>query len=408
MYTEDHINKLYAERANVHSHMKEIADRDQRGELSAEDETAWQRANADFDRLTSAIRRAEQGNGHQEVAERYAEARAVERPSFLTEAPVAAPVDNSDEAILRRLVTGEIRAHEFKPERRDVVKTQTGAPVPTSFYDQLIEHLVVMTPMLDGSVVTILNTAGGENLQIPRTSTYSAGTIVGEGTALGESDPAFQAFLTLGAFKYGILTQISQEMIDDSGVPDITGFIARQMALGMATAVGNVLTLGTGTVQPRGIVTQAGTGVQGATALSGLATADNLIDLAFSVNSSYRRSPRAGWMCSASALAGIRKLKSTDNQYIYEPNLRGFGQPDNLLGFPVYENPDMVAPGTAALSVLFGDLGSFYVRQVGGVQLARSDEFAFSADLVTFRATWRGDSGLPQQAALRVFRGGTA
>jgi len=113
-------------------------------------------------------------------------------------------------------------------------------------------------------------------------------------------------------------------------------------------------------------------------------------------------------MCSASALASIRKLKATDNSYIYEPNLRGFGQPDTLLGFPIYENPDVVSPGTAVNSVLFGDLGSFFVRQVGGINLARSDEFAFSADLVTFRATWRGDSGLPQQAALRVFRGGTA
>lgn len=406
MYSDDHIRRLYEERANVHNHMKDIADRDQRGELGAEDEAAWQRANSDFDRLTQAIRRAEQGNQHDEISVRHFEER-VQRPQFLVDAPVA-PVDNSDEAILRRLARGEIRSHEFLPERRDVIKTQTGAPVPTSFYSQLIEHLVVMTPMLDPNVVTILTTAGGESLQIPRTSTYSAGTVVGEGTALGESDPSFQAFLTLSSHKYGILTQISQEMIEDTGVPDFAGFIARQMALGMATAVGSVLTLGTGTVQPRGIMTQAGTGVTGGTGVAGVPTADNLIDLAFSVNSAYRRSPRVGWMCSASALASIRKLKATDNSYIYEPNLRGFGQPDTLLGFPIYENPDVVSPGTAVNSVLFGDLGSFFVRQVGGINLARSDEFAFSADLVTFRATWRGDSGLPQQAALRVFRGGTA
>jgi HK97 family phage major capsid protein len=410
MYSDDHIQKLRDDRARVFHQMKDIADRDQRGELRSEDEAAWQNANADYERLTQAIERAERGNQHQDIEERYAEARQVARPKFLTEdAPAAAvTVDNSDEAILRRLAGGELRTWEFAPERRDVVKTNTGAPVPTSFYDQLIEHLVVMTPMIDSSVVTVLNTAGGENLQIPRTSTYSAGTIVGEGTALGESDPAFQAFLTLGAYKFGALTQLSSEMLTDSGVADFTGFIARQLALGMATAVGGKLTNGTGTLEPRGIMTQAGTGVTGGTNVAGVPTGDNLIDLSFSVNSSYRRSPRVGWMCSASALAAIRKIKSSDGVYLYEPNIRGFGQPDTLLGFPVYENPDIAAPAINVNSVVFGDLGSFFVRQVGGVQLARSDEYAFNADLVTFRCTWRGDSGLPQQAALRMFRGGTA
>ena len=37
---------------------------------------------------------------------------------------------------------------------------------------------------------------------------------------------------------------------------------------------------------------------------------------------------------------------------------------------------------------------SFIVRQVGGIRLDRSDDYAFGNSLVTFRATWRGDSGL--------------
>jgi hypothetical protein len=34
---------------------------------------------------------------------------------------------------------------------------------------------------------TILNTASGENLQIPSLSTYSTGTVTSEGAAIGES-----------------------------------------------------------------------------------------------------------------------------------------------------------------------------------------------------------------------------
>jgi HK97 family phage major capsid protein len=405
VYNDEYITKLREERARIFHQMKEIADREQAGEARAEDEASWQSANADYDRVSAKIERAEQGNAHQEIEERYTEARVVARPQFLADAAPAAPAED-DATILRRLVTGEIRAYDFGPERRDVLKGNTGAPVPTSFYNQLIEHLIVLSPMLDASVVQVLNTAGGENLQIPRTSAYSAGTVFAEGSAIGESDPAFQAFLTLGAYKFGAVTQISSEMITDSGV-DIIGFLARQLATGIGTAVGGKLTNGTGTVEPRGIFTQAGTGVTGGTGTLGFPSADNLIDLSFSLNSSYRRQPGVGWMCSASALAGIRKLKTTDNAYIYEPSLK-VGTVDLLLGKPVYENPDASTPAINTNSVLFGDLRSFYVRQVGGINLARSDEYAFVNDLVTFRATWRGDSGLPQQAALKLFRGGTA
>lgn len=410
MYSDDHLNKLRDERARVFHQMKDIADRDQRGELRAEDEAAWQSANSEYDRLTAAIERAERGNQHQAIEERYTEARIVQRPQFLTEQRVeAAPVvDDSDEAILRRLAAGEIRSWDFPAERRDVLTSSTGAPVPTSFYGQLVEHLIVMTPMLDPSVVTLLQTTGGENLQIPRTSAYSGGTITAQGAEMADADPTFQAFLTLGAFKFSSLAQVSSEMLSDSGVPDFTGFLARQMATSMATAVGYYLTRGTGTVQPTGIVTSAGTGVTGATATSGVFTADNLIDLSFAVNSSYRRSAKAGWMAQAATLGQIRKLKTTDGYYVYEPNIRGFGQPDRLLSFPIYENPDVAATGTAVQSVVFGDFGMFYVRQVGGVNLARSDDFAFSSDLVTFRCTWRGDSGLTHQGAVTTFRGGTA
>jgi HK97 family phage major capsid protein len=48
------------------------------------------------------------------------------------------------------------------------------------------------------------------------------------------------------------------------------------------------------------------------------------------------------------------------------------------------------------------------VRQVGGIRLDRSDDFAFSDDLVTFRATFRVDGGLPQTSHVKYFVGGAS
>ncbi len=329
------------------------------------------------------------------------EARFVEATRNITRPEAAAPKQD-DAAVIRSLARGEVRSFEF--ERRDVMTSSTGAPVPTSFYDQIVEHMVVVGPMLETS--TMIRTAGGEALQVPRTSAYSTATLTAQGSAFSESDPTFQSFVTLNAYKYGFLVQVSREMLDDSGV-DLLGFLAREAGIGIGVAVNAALTTGTDSTMPNGIVTAASSGITGSTGVSGAFTADNLIDLSYSVNSAYRRMPGTGWQFSNTALAAVRKLKDTTNQYLFQPSLQA-GQPDTLLGFPVYENPDITAPGTAVKSVLFGHLPSYYVRMAGGIRFDRSDDYAFANDLVTFRASVRLDGDLPQTAAIKYFIGGAS
>jgi HK97 family phage major capsid protein len=68
----------------------------------------------------------------------------------------------------------------------------------------------------------------------------------------------------------------------------------------------------------------------------------------------------------------------------------------------------MANTATNAKSVIFGHLPSYYVRMAGGLRLDRSDDFAFNADLVSFRATMRVSGDLPQVSHIKVFAGGTA
>jgi HK97 family phage major capsid protein len=293
------------------------------------------------------------------------------------------------------MARGEIRSYDF--EKRDVTKGSTGSPVPTSFYDQVIMLARTVGPMLETS--TILNTAGGENLQIPSLSAYSTGTVTSEGNAIGESDPTFNSFVTLGAFKYSFLTQVSRELIEDAGV-DILGFLAAQTGNAMGYAVNEALTVGTGTVQPNGIVNRAGSAVTG-TALN--PTADNLIDLVYSIDTMGRRLPGTGFQMNSTSIANVRKLKDNAGQYLFTPSLSADAR-DLLLGYPIFENPAMASAASAAKPVIFGNLPSYYVRQVGGLKLDRSDDFAFSSDLVTFRATFRVDGNLIQTSHVKYFK----
>ena len=301
-----------------------------------------------------------------------------------------------DADVIRSMARGETRGYTF--EQRDVVKTSTGAPVPTSFYNQVIEQARLVGPMLETS--TTLRTAGGENLQIPSQAGWSTAAITGEGTAIAESDPTFNSFITLSAYKYSFLVQLSRELIEDSGV-DILAFLATQTGNALGFKVNNDLTVGSGSSQPNGIVTAASSAVTG-TASGPTFTADNLIDLAYSLDGSARRLPGVGWMMNTQSLGVVRKLKDNNGAYIFSPALADGN--DRVLSYPVFENPAMASNASATKSVIFGHLPSYYVRMAGGLRLDRSDDFAFSADLVTFRASMRVDGNLPQTSHIKFYK----
>ncbi|NBW17232.1 MAG: phage major capsid protein [Caulobacteraceae bacterium] len=244
----------------------------------------------------------------------------------------AAKAAANDADVIRSMARGEMRSFTF--ETRDVVKTSTGSPVPTSFYNQVIAQARLVGPMLDTS--TVLRTAGGEN----------TGTVTGEGTAIGESDFGFNSFITLGAYKYSFLVQLSRELIEDAGV-DILAFLAEQTGNAIGYAVNADLTTGNGTNKPKGIVAAAGSGVLGTTA-GGLFSADNLIDLAYSLDGAARRLPGVGWMMNTASLGAVRKLKDTSGRYIFEPSLADGN--DRVLNYPVYENPAMASQASARSS----------------------------------------------------------
>lgn len=391
----DYIRQQAEARAKAWEEAKALLDSAaaEKRDLSAEENQTYDRIMADLDQRSAVI---ETMNAQAERENRAAEAMK----GFEAQVKPAVAVPAIDEAeLIRSLARGEIRSHSF--EKRDVLKSSTGSPVPTSFYDRVIELARFVGPQLE--VSTIINTAGGENLQIPSLSAYSTGTVSSEAAAIGESDPTFNAFKTLGAFKYSFLTQISREMVEDAGV-DILGFLASQTGAALGYDVNGGLTVGTGTTQPTGIVTAAGSGVTGGTGVSGAFTADNLIDLVYSVDTAGRTLPGTGFQMNARAIAAVRKLKDSYGQYLFSPSLSADTR-DLLLGYPIYENPAMANPATSAKSVIFGHLPSYFVRTVGGLRLDRSDDYAFQNDLITFRATMRVDGNLIQTSHVKYFAG---
>jgi len=302
--------------------------------------------------------------------------------------------------MLRKLLRGEVRSHTF--ERRDLNTSDDSSLVPQTFLDSIQERLQLVGPMLDGSLVTLLNTASGEDIKVPVESTRPLATAIDEGTSISPLDPTFSS-LTLKAQKVAVLTKVSRELLEDSGI-DVVAYLGRTLGTSIGIKVNNLLTVGTGTNEPNGIVTAAGSGITGGTA-SGAFTADNLIDLAHSVDGAYVRLG-ASFMMRRTTMGALRKLKDSAGQFLYVPAAE-VGAPDSFMGFAINENPDVPAVAASAKSVLFGATSSYHVRQVGGVELARSDDAYFASDEIGLRLTMRVWGDLGQSDAVKYFAGGS-
>jgi len=355
------------------------------GVWSGEDETKYAALTADINKRNELI----------EIEQREAKVAAVVSNAAVNFASASSADTEGD--ILRQMIAGEIRGHEF----RAITGSSTGAPVPTSFYNEIVKVARLVNPLLD--YATVINTSSGENLQIPNQATFSTATIVGQGASIGTSEPTFNAFTTLSAYKFSAIAQLSRELVLDAGV-DIVGFLADQFGNAFGNAIGNKVLNGTGTVEPSGILTAAATGVTGGTGVSGAFTADNVVDLIYSLDGGLRAKPSFALLANAQSIAALRKLKDSYGRYLFDIGL-GQDKRDLVLGVQVIETPSMPAIATGAASLAAGDLKSIYMRNAGGLQVDRSDDYAFGNDLSSWRGTWRLDSALVQKANVKIFKG---
>jgi HK97 family phage major capsid protein len=377
----DFIKSQMDARNNLIAQAREVldfAEAEKRG-LSAEENQKIARIEADIDSADTAISTA------RSIAER--EARAAEAAASF--APQASAPANTDADILRSIATGEIRGYEFAREARTLVPSAN--TVGQSFFDQVFEIAQLVGPML--TVSEVFNTTSGENLVIPTvTATSTSGSVAAAGT-ISESNPTFSS-ITLGAEKYGALVQVAQELVSDAGF-NITSYIAQQLGTSLGLKVNDVLTTK--------LSSAAGSVVRG-TATNFAASYEDLIDLVYGIADGARVLPGLGFQMSKTGIAAARKLKDESGSYIWTDSAVP-GQPATLLGYPVFENPNVAAVGTAAKSVLFGHLPSFKVRVAGGMRVDQSTDFAFNTDTVTYRGLMRVDGGLTHASHIGFYQG---
>jgi HK97 family phage major capsid protein len=112
-----------------------------------------------------------------------------------------------------------------------------------------------------------------------------------------------------------------------------------------------------------------------------------------SVDPEYRALPGCGWMMPDAMLKTMRKLVDGESRPLWQPGLVA-GEPDTILGKPYFINQSMASPAAGAKTLLFGNLASYFVRDVMDVMVLRLVERYAEYGQVGFLAFSRHDGDL--------------
>lgn len=206
----------------------------------------------------------------------------------------------------------------------------------------------------------------------------------------------------------------TQAMLDDAAF-DVEGWLAGEIATEFAKAEGAAFVNGNGTNKPRGFL-QAPTAATGdatrpfgtlqyvASGAAGAFVAtnpqDRLLDLVHSLRAPYRQG--ASWVMNASTLATIRKFKTTDGAFIWQPGVAA-GQPDTLLGYSVVEAEDMPDIAANSLSIAFGNFKAGYLIAERTETNILRDPYS-NKPYVHFYATKRLGGAVTNSEAIKVMK----
>ena len=205
----------------------------------------------------------------------------------------------------------------------------------------------------------------------------------------------------------------SQAMLDDAAF-DVEAWLAQEIASEFARAEGAAFVGGNGTNRPKGFLAatlstandaartfgQLQYVPSGAAGDFGSNPQDRLIDFVATLRSPYRQG--AVWVMNSSTAARIRKFKTSDGAFLWQPGLQ-MGVPDTLLGYPVVEAEDMPDVAANSLSIAFGNFKAGYLIAERTETSILRDPYS-NKPFVHFYATKRVGGCVSNSEAIKVMK----
>lgn len=361
------LKELKERRAGLYVQIDALRKETDGREMTAEEQQRWDTLFADYDKADNAVA----------AEERFLDAQKRQaEDAFRTQSSGTPGTTVSDSPEYRRafgeyLIGG---LNSLSPESRSLIENRAalagltaGVLIPSELAGTIEIALKNYGGMFEAA--HIITTSNGGDLTFPTVNdTTAKATIVSEYEQSTKRTPTFGS-VVLKAYTYRTpIIPVSLELLQDSAF-DLDSLLSQLLTESFGRGVNEHLTTGTGTGQPKGIVTAA-------TALDAKAAAtsislDDIIGLVSGLDANYAKVGK--FMFNHKTLWELAKIKDTTGQYIWQENAR-VGNPGTLFGKPYIVNDDVADIGKGNASVLFGDFSKYKIRLVKGFRVIRLNE----------------------------------
>lgn len=386
------LNELRKKRAEHWEMMKNFLNshEQENGTLNADDTATYENYEAEMTRLDLAVERAE---------------NALETEKRLND-PTSTPIFDSvgGSTVKTGRASGAYKAEFFnyiKTRRasnalQEGTASEGGYLVPVEFENTLYAARQKVDPIfsLAGRI-----TLGALEKNVPYVASEGAAALIAEEGSYGDTDDAFSQ-VVFHAYKFGRICKASDELINDSAF-DIMAHLAASFGRAIGKCQAGYFWTGTGSSQPQGVLTAAGTGVTAAA--TNAITADEIIDLYYSVPEEYRAN--AVFAMNDATVKTIRKLKLTGTgEYLWSPGLNG--APNTILGKPLHTSEYIPTLAASKEVVAFGDFAECYkIADRQGFNFKILDQLYAATGQVGFRGDARSDGrGILASTGIKVLK----
>lgn len=338
---------------------------DENGMMNAEDTAAYERMEQDIDSFGAAIDREERAERLERELNAPTSQTLASRPEKpMTDKPGRASDEYRDN--FWHMVRDRYAHYSVFNALQVGTDTEGGYLVPDEYERTLVQALQEENKLR--SLCKVIHTSSGDR-KIPLVASHGTASWVDEEGQIPESDDSFGQ-ISLGAHKVASIIKVSEELLKDS-VFDVESYIATEFARRVGDAEEAAFINGDGAGKPIGLLHSTNGAAAGVTAASATAfTADELIDLVYSLKAPYRR--HAMFLFNDQTIKAVRKLKDGNGQFLWQAGLNG--QPDTLLGYRYETSYHMPLIGAGAKPILFGDFSSYWIADREGRSIQRLNE----------------------------------
>ena len=382
-----------AAKAFLDSHRKE------NGVLSAEDDAAYTKMEQEITDLGKEIARLERQEALDAELNRPVNKPLTGKPGGRADADGGEDKTGRASDDYRKNFWNAMRSKVPMPGVTNALQIGTdsegGYLVPDEYERTLLEALEEEN--IFRQMAKVIKTSSGDR-KIPVVASKGTASWIDEEGAYPESDDSFGQ-VSIGAYKLGTMIKVSEELLNDS-VFDLQSYISREFARRIGAKEEEAFFTGDGKGKPLGVLAAAGGAETGVTTASATAvTADELMDLYYSLKSPYRK--KSVWVLNDSTIKAIRKLKDNNGQYLWQPSLTA-GVPDMILGRPIKTSAYMPAMAAGAKTIAFGDFSYYWIADRQGRSFKRLNELFAATGQVGFLASQRVDGKMILAEAVKV------